>query len=227
MCERYVLPSQPDSERELTPRQCWWKFSPSFNVAPGQYVPAVQLHAGQTEGVMMRWGLIPAWAEGDVSKVKEQTAHVAVDDIERSYIYGTPWLNGQRCIVPVAGFYVWQLTPQKYRQPHFVRVRDRACFGVAAVWDRTTTEDDDVIEGFALLTVPVNSLLGELDTRMAPRMPAILRPGDYKAWFESPPAQAKALLRTYPAEEMEAYPVSPRVNSLRFNGPELITPIDH
>ncbi len=61
------------------------------------------------------------------------------------------------------GFYAWQMTWQGHRQPFFVRLVNRSVFGVAAVWDRTEVEDgDDVIEGSALITVPPNQLLMEL-----------------------------------------------------------------
>ena len=57
-----------------------------------------------------------------------------------------PWLSSQRCILPAAGFYTWQLTPEKYRQPFFVNLNRRSIFGIAALWDRWVGEDDDVIE---------------------------------------------------------------------------------
>ena len=73
MYERYALPDQNAVEREFMPTQVWWKFARRFNVAAEQYVPAMRLHAGQTEAAMMRWGLIPSWAEG---KPPEQPALV-------------------------------------------------------------------------------------------------------------------------------------------------------
>ena len=63
MCERYVLPDQAAAEREFLPAQPWWKFKASFNVAAQQYVPAIRIHDGQSEGTMLRWGLIPGWAK--------------------------------------------------------------------------------------------------------------------------------------------------------------------
>src|SRR5580693_3756577 len=116
MCDRYVLPDQVAAEREFLPAQTWWTFAARFNVAAQQYVPAVRVHCGQTEGMMLRWGLIPAWAEG--RPTAESTASAEMDAVERSNIYRMPWLSGQRCILPVAGFYVWQLTAANYRQPY-------------------------------------------------------------------------------------------------------------
>ena len=133
MCQRYALPEQLDVEREFHPTRGWWKFAAKFNVAAAAYVPAIRLHEGQSEGVMMRWGLIPSWAEG--KPTDRPTVCVHSNRVERSGIsIRSSWLNSQRCILPVAGFYVWQLTPENYRQPFFVRLTDRSVFGVAAIW---------------------------------------------------------------------------------------------
>src|ERR1700677_5399681 len=107
MCDRYVLPDQATAEREFLPARAWWNFTPRFNVAAQQYVPAIRLQDEQSEAVMMRWGLIPSWAEGQPTS--DPAIGVDIDQIDRSDLYRAPWLNGQRCILPIAGFYAWQL----------------------------------------------------------------------------------------------------------------------
>ena len=210
MCERYAVPDQELAERELAPERRWWKFSASFNVAPCRYIPAVRLHEGRSEAVMMRWGLIPGWAEGDASIA--QWLRLSSDGLERSALFHGPWLNGQRCILPFAGFYTWRLTPAGYRQPYFVRIKDRPVFGVAALWDRTEGEDGDVIEGCAIFTVPASTPLASIQTATR-EMPAIIAAEDYDAWLRGTPVQARALLRTSTAV-LTSHAVSPRINSL-------------
>jgi len=219
MCERYVVPDQMLAERELAPEHAWWRFSASFNVAPERYVPAVRLHEGRSEAVMMRWGLIPGWAEGDASA--GQWLRLPCEDLEASPLFRGPWLNGQRCILPFAGFYTWRLTPTRYRQPYFVQARDRPVFAVAAIWDRTEGDDDDVIEGCAILTVPANALLTSIQTATR-EMPAILRAEDCEAWLHGTPAEARALLRTAPEELLTSHAVSPRINSLACDDASLV-----
>ncbi len=222
MCERYVVPTQDEAEREFEPAERWWKFSSSFNVRCPQYVPVVRAHAGSTEGVMMRWGLVPALAEG--VPPDDECADFPVELLGQPNESRDPWLNSRRCILPVAGFYVWQLTSVGYRQPHFVGVTDRGVFGVAAFWDRSESDDDDVIESCAIVTVPANELLAGLVGKRA-RMPAILRRKDYGRWLTGTPVQSKAMLEAYPDEWMRTHAVSPRVNSLKLNDPTLIRPI--
>lgn len=222
MCERYVVPDQMLAERELAPEHAWWRFAASFNVAPERYVPAMRLHEGRSEAVMMRWGLIPSWAEGDASA--GQWLRLSCEGLERSPLCRGPWLNGQRCILPFAGFYTWRLTPAGYRQPYFVQAKDSPVFAVAALWDRTETEDGDVIEGCAILTVPANALLASIQTATK-EMPAILRTEDCGAWLRGTPVEARALLRTFPEELLTGHAVSPRINSLTCDDAALVRSI--
>jgi putative SOS response-associated peptidase YedK len=219
MCERYVVPDQALAERELGPEQRWWRFSASFNVAPTRFVPAVRMFEGRSEAVMMRWGLIPAWAKGDLSA--GQWLRLASADIERSPLHHGPWLDGQRCLLPFAGFYTWRRTPGGYRQPHYVWAADRPVFAVAGLWDCTENDDGDAVEGCALLTVPANGLLERIQTATR-EMPAILSPADYRTWLHGTPDQARALLRTPSAESLSSHPVSPRVNSMACDDPSLV-----
>jgi putative SOS response-associated peptidase YedK len=222
MCQRYALPEQLDVEREFHPTTGWWKFTAKFNVAAAAYVPAIRQHEGKTEGVMMRWGLIPSWAEG--KPTPHQTVCVHRNRVERSKVYRDSWLNSQRCILPVAGFYVWQLTRENYRQPFFVRLTDRSVFGLAAIWDRSVSEEDDVIESCSIVCVAANELMADIATAGG-QMPAILWRKDYQTWLQGTPVAAKAVLRPYQPSWMEAYPVSPRINSMAADDAALIQPL--
>jgi len=124
MFQRYVTPDQLAAEREFLPDTAWWNYAPRFNVGPTLYVPAIRMHDGVSEGVMLRWGLIPSWLENEPHGPPEIC--VRSEHIETSANVKTPWLNRQRCILPVAGFYTWRLTPERYRQPFFVRLTDRS-----------------------------------------------------------------------------------------------------
>ena len=211
MQQRYLLPDQAAAEREFLPRNAWWRFGARTDLAPGHTVPAIRLHDAQSEGVMLRWGLIPSWFEGEPSGPPKAMVRSAA--LSQSKIYRMPWLGGQRCILPAAGFYVWQLTPQNYRQPFFVRLNHRSVFGIAAVWDRWVSDDDDVIESCSIIHVPANELVSSLSDPHHD-MPCILRRKHYEGWLHGKPAEAQALLQGYRADWMHAYPVSPRVDAV-------------
>jgi putative SOS response-associated peptidase YedK len=221
MCERYALPAQAAAEREFTPDQAWWNFAARFNVAARQYAPAIRLHEGKSEAVMMRWGLIPGWAKGKVDE--DPPSRIAADQLEGSVAHREPWMAGRRCILPVAGYYVWQLTAARYRQPYFVQLSNRSVFGLAGVWDRSVGEDDDVIESFSVICVPANELIRRI-AGAEPMMPAILKRRDYQVWLRGRPAEAKSVLRAYAAGDMQAHAVSPRINSTSMDDAGLIRP---
>jgi len=80
------------------------------------------------------------------------------------------------------------------------------------------------VRSFAIITTTPNELCAELHNRM----PVVLKPETWPQWLgEEPvdPKRLKALLAPYPAEEMVAWPVSPRVGNVKNNDPSLIEPM--
>jgi putative SOS response-associated peptidase YedK len=221
MSERLVIPDRADAESELAVARPWWQFSVRFNVAVSQSLPVARMHERELEGVMMLWGLVPSSAKGDVAR--PGCARLRGDALLGSEDFRTAWLSGQRGIVPLAGFYVWQRTQTGHRQPYYVRLVNRCVFGVAVLWERSVTDDDDVIESCALVTVPANPLLLEIDNT-TDQMPAILRREAYDTWLRSSVAEAGRLLEAYPQTRMVSHPVAPYVNHLEFDEPRLIQP---
>jgi putative SOS response-associated peptidase YedK len=123
----------------------------------------------------------------------------------------------------MCGFYAWQLTNRRYRQPHFIRLLERSVFGVAAVWDRSVSEEDDVIESCSMVCVAPNDLIVSVANTDG-HMPAILRRKDYQTWLRGTPVAAMVTLRPYNKSGMQAYPVSPRINSTAPDDSGLIQP---
>ena len=59
-------------------------------------------------------------------------------------------------------------------------------------------------------------------------MPVILPPSTYSLWLDTTVRDVEplqALLTSYPAEQMTAYPVSTRVNNPAYDSPECIVPL--
>jgi putative SOS response-associated peptidase YedK len=179
------------------------------------------MHERESEGVMMRWGLAHMSAGGTINFTSRGS--VRSDALKSAQDLGRMWVCGQRGIVPLAGFYLWQRVPAGYDQPYYVRLVNRPVFGVAALWERAEA-NDEVIESCALVSVDANPLLAEIDPATG-QMPAILRSEDYNAWLSSGVAQANDLLRPYPHTRMVCHPVAPFVNHLEFDEPRLIRPV--
>jgi putative SOS response-associated peptidase YedK len=73
--------------------------------------------------------------------------------------------------------------------------------------------------------VPTNGPMAGMANAQA-RMPAILRRRDYQTWLRGTPVEAKNSLQSYNPAWMEAYAVSPRINSEQADDAQLIRPVD-
>ncbi len=221
MALRLVIPSREEVQGELPVAHPWWQFPVRYNVAISQSIPIARMHERESEGVMIRWGVAQRSAHGAIEftfcGVVASRALLSAAELR------TAWLHGRRGIVPLAGFYLWQRTPAGHHQPYYVRLVNRPVFGVAALWQRAESDEGEVIESGALVTVDANPLLSEISSTTG-QMPAILHRKDYEAWLSGSVGRAKELLKPYPQTRMVCHPVAPHVNHLEFDEPQLIRP---
>ncbi len=197
--------------------------TPRYNVAPTQLVPAVRQDAsGGRHGVILRWGLIPSWATDP--SIGGRMINARGESVAEKPAFRTA-LSRRRCLVPVSGFYEWQVIPgQKAKQPWWIGRTDREPFAIAGLWERWT-KGPEPLETFTLITTTPNDLMAPLHDRML----VIVAPQDYDLWLDpaiTDSAAVTPLLRPAPVDGLEAYPISTRVNSPRFDDPSLIEPAD-
>jgi putative SOS response-associated peptidase YedK len=172
---------------------------------------------------MMRWDLIPYRNHG--TPTGKVLINAKAENLDSNYYWSGPWLRRQRCLFCMAGFYEPHKYPDGRKEPFYVHLKDREVFGVAGIWDRSVKEDGTEVRSCALITIPPNSLLAEVHNEKL-RMPAVLREEDHDAWLQGPPAEARAVLRAYPDEQMVAWQVARRVNSPKApNDASLIAPV--
>jgi putative SOS response-associated peptidase YedK len=116
------------------------------------------------------------------------------------------------------GFYEWQKTGNG-KQPYYIRMEDGSPFAFAGLWE--SWKDGREIRSATIITTDANDVVAPIHNRM----PVILHPEDYTLWLD-PDFDEKdplmTLLKPYPAEAMEAYPVSRRVNKPSNNEPSCI-----
>jgi putative SOS response-associated peptidase YedK len=95
------------------------------------------------------------------------------------------------------------------------------CF--AGVWEAwQDPETQEWLRSCSIVTTKANDLIVQIHDRM----PVILREADFPVWLgDSSEADLKALLQPYPAEEMQMWEISSRVNSPINNGPQIIEPV--
>ena len=189
------------------------RIEPRFNIAPSQEIlTIVQLPLEAPTVQTAVWGLRPFWL--DKGAKRPPPINVRAESLSSPARYG----EAQRCLVPATGFYEW-----RNGQPMHIQLRDGAPFAFAGLW--LPPGKDGTLPTAAIITTAPNELMATIHTRM----PAILHPQDERQWLDPSVdmAQARHLLETpVAAGEMEAYPVSPLVNSWENEGPELVAPAE-
>lgn len=189
----------------------------SYNIAPTQEVPAILGNDGGRRLEMLRWGLIPAWADdpGIGARMINARSETAAEkpSFRRAF-------RNRRCLIPADGFYEWQKAPGG-KQPYHIRMRDGRPFAFAGLWE-SWGRDGEEIRSCTILTTTANALVGEIHDRM----PVILARDAYDVWLDpdSESDELAGLLAPYPDEEIEKYPVSRFVNSPRNNDPRCVEP---
>lgn len=220
MCGRYTL-----THPELIPR--WFdeisdvRMPPRFNIAPTQDAPVIRIsEEGSYELTQLRWGLIPHWAKDPtigsrLINARSETAHEKPS-------FRAPF-RSRHCLVLADGFFEWE-TKQAGKFPHFFKRSDSRPFAFAGLWDRYR-DKDQTIESFTVLTCDANPLVA----RIHPRMPVILADSSIDRWLErgSREEEYLDLLRPFPEEDMESFPVSRRVNSPRNDDPRCVQPLNN
>jgi putative SOS response-associated peptidase YedK len=224
MCGRYIIRQQAKALRE------WERYGPppfleSYNVAPTQQVPIVRLRDDAPEFASVRWGLVPFFTRG--APPSYSTINARIETFETAASYRAPWRRGQRCLQLASGFYEWHLDRHGRKTPYLITVADQALFAFAALWECSRRADGSVVESCVHITMPGNALLADIhNTGSNPqRMPAIVHLEDRDTWLRGTPEEARAVLKQYPADRMDAFEVSPRVNAVKNNDPGLIEPV--
>jgi putative SOS response-associated peptidase YedK len=104
----------------------------------------------------------------------------------------------------------------------YIRLKDGGIFAFAGLYAEPPP-DNPAEETFAIITTEANETMAEIHHRM----PVIISREEEQAWLdhrENRTTQVLRLLRQYPAEEMQAFPVSQRVGSPDADDSDLIQP---
>jgi putative SOS response-associated peptidase YedK len=227
MCGRFAQPrSAEELARIFHARPAVDLPGDRFNVAPTDEVAAVLEQRGERVVDAFRWGLVPFFAAD--RREAARLINARAETVETSPAYRTSFRH-RRCIVPADAFYEWRrerdpLTGRVRRShPFAIRRADGqplAMAGLWAVWRNPATAER--LYTCTILTGAPNELVAPIHDRM----PIVLESPDWDAWLaaETSVLELRPLLRPLPADELAMHPVSPAVNNVRNQGPELLVP---
>ena len=191
-------------------------YAPSYNIAPTQNVLTV-VGGEERRGGYMRWGLIPSWAK-DKSIGSRMINARAETVVEKPSFRNA--LRRRRCLILADGFYEWQRLGQQ-RIPMRIVMQNGEPFAFAGLWETWRDPEGEVVPSCTIITTSANNLLSPIHDRM----PVILPRNAEDFWLDdnvSDPDALTGVLTPYDDESMEAYEVSPLVNNVRNNGPEVV-----
>ncbi|MDH3680584.1 MAG: SOS response-associated peptidase [Acidimicrobiia bacterium] len=228
MCGRFVSASPPDElARYFGAEPPDQELEPNFNVAPTREVYAVRAADGHRKLTTLRWGLIPFWAKD--AKVGSRMINARSETVLDKPAYRQA-IRRRRCLIPADGFYEWAKVPgHSKKQPYYIHRSDGEPVVFAGMWERwrpSAEEDGDepseteVVESCTILTCAPNESMAEIHNRM----PVLLAPAAWDHWLSDTEDVAALHELLVPAPEglLTLRPVTPMVNSVRNNGPELL-----
>ncbi|MGH2955639.1 MAG: SOS response-associated peptidase [Solirubrobacterales bacterium] len=221
MCGRFTL-TDPD------PRLLRLRFDldesveieqePRFNVAPTDPVLAARLgEEGRREPGVLRWGLIPHYADPD--SFDRLLINARAETVAEAPAFRDAFEGGHRCLVLADGFYEWRAT-ETGKRPVWITRPDREPFAFAGLWARARREDGSELHSCAIVTCRPGQVVAPIHDRM----PVILERDAEATWLDGERSRDELLALLEPTDELGVTEVSDRVNDVRFDGPELIEP---
>ena len=218
MCGRYSLIADlGELARRFEFDGDWDDFDRRYNIAPTQDVLTV-VGGESRRGGYMRWGLIPFWAKD--KSIGSRMINARAETVGEKPSFRNA-LRRRRCLILADGFYEWQKLGKRKR-PMRIVMQSGESFAFAGLWETWRDPQGDVIPSCTIITTSANDTLSPIHDRM----PVILRRDLSKTSGSTTPSTdpdaLTSVLTPYDDEAMEAYEVSPLVNSARNDGPEVM-----
>jgi len=216
---------------------------PDYNVAPTKPVYAVMTRTPRAEEQsarapapvrelrVVRWGLVPSWAQ-DIS-IGSRMINARAETVSEKPAFRNAF-SKRRCLLPADGYYEWQAPPagtKGPKQPYYIFRRDHSSLAFAGLYelwrDRSMPTDEPAawLWTATIITTTAPDELGEIHDRM----PMVIDQASWTDWLDpgnTDVADVRALLAPAATTGLTSYPVSPEVNFVRNNGPELIEQAD-
>lgn len=195
-------------------------FTPTYNMAPGRdQCVIVQNREGKIEPRLMHWGLIRPWSTPTTPKPSNARAESILDKPMFRDLVAT-----RRCLVPAGNYYEWKREGAG-SVPYLIHTTDQRIFHIAAIYDAWRDNRGQIVASYCMITTTPAESIAHIHNRM----PVIIEPRDYALWLSREVRdldQLRPLLRPYPSERLEYWPVSNRINSVANDDADLCIPID-
>ena len=192
---------------------------PRYNGAPGQDFSACRVEEDGARAIVhLRWGLVPSWARD--ARIGSRLINARAESVHYKPSFRAAF-RLRRCLLPVDGWFEWQ-TRGRGKQPYYLTSADGSPLSLAALWERCDSAGAP-LETFTIITTAASSGLGNIHHRQ----PAIIDPRWFSNWLDpQTPLPALLNLARQPHNgPFERRAVSARMNSVRNDEPDVLTPL--
>lgn len=212
MCARYILSKAEKELLDAYAAKLQGPFVPKEHVA---ITDTSLVMTADEPGVLqpMHFSIVPHMAKDKKEFMRYSLFNAKSEEILDKKLFRPLITNHKTCLIPAEAFIEWQ-TNGKNKDPFRIFVRDREVFSFAGIWSRWIDPvTKEPYNSFAILTTDANPLVAWIHNTKH-RMPVILPKENEKLWLdkELSPADLLSLCQPYPADLMDAIPMSQRVN---------------
>jgi putative SOS response-associated peptidase YedK len=206
MCGRYELNSTARDLEEhfagLLTAADWQALGAfgSYNIAPSQACLVIRYSKRDGRNVLERlvWGFRPQWSKKGWINARDDTLFRTAAFRESA--------QKRRCLVLATGWYEWQATGGRRKQPYYIHMSRP--FAFAGIWTARRLDEQSWELSFAIVTTDSRGAVAPIHERM----PLVLDPRHYAAWLDPSTPDPQSLLRPVDDPSMLAHPVSFTVN---------------
>ena len=202
----------------------------NWNIAPTNEIYIIRDNQSGRVLDSASWGIIAPWQK-NFTEARNSQSH-AINARSES-IHEKPTFRQAfrttRCLIPATGYYEWATSLGKYppKQPFYITSKDEnKSLSIAGIWSTWKSESGVEIQSAAIIT---REAVGELAT-IHSRMPVFMPEDRWGPWLDPKNREIDTLISLMeisdPAAGLTNRPVSPRVNLVANNGPELIEAIE-
>ena len=201
----------------------------NWNIAPTNEIYIIRDSAEKRILDSASWGIIAPWQKSlaDARASQSHAINARSESIHEKPTFRHAFRTS-RCLIPATGYYEWATSLGKYspKQPFYISHNEGKQLSIAGIWSSWQSEKGQVIQSASIIT---REAVDELAT-IHSRMPVFMPRDRWDEWLDPRNReihQLQALMQSEnPTAGLTTRPVSPRVNVVANNGPEIIAEYD-
>jgi putative SOS response-associated peptidase YedK len=181
------------------------ELQPNHNVAPTSKIYVLIQDDARKVVNTMTWGLVPSWS-------KDKTRSASMINARSETLTEKPsfrnLLTKYRCVIPIQGFYEWQVLPSEIKKPkkqaHYISRSDGQIMTLAGLWTTWKDADNSLLQTCTIITIEATNKLSEIHHRM----PVILEREALNEWLSVDSPMPTNLLRVASDETVSSEPTN-------------------